>query len=79
MNMTETNRDGPQMTAELRLALSVQEFVKNYLENSVTTVLAFIVRAPLAVWDPWSLSEPHPCLRVGKLGQNTTSAIFEAP
>lgn len=49
MSVTENNRDSPLMTAELWLALSVQEFVKNYLENSVTTVLAFIVRATLAV------------------------------
>lgn len=61
-------------------ALSVQEFAKNYLlENSAPTAIAFIIRAPLAAQEPWSSSEPHPCLGGGIWGQNTRLATSVAP
>lgn len=59
-------------------ALAGQEFVKNYLlENTVTTAIDFLIRAPLATQEPWSSFEPHPCLRSRKLGQKVRAAFSE--
>lgn len=54
MRVVESSRRSPRRpqptraTAALWPELPDQEFVKNYLlENSVTTIFAFIIRAPL--------------------------------
>lgn len=52
---------------------------KNYLlENSVAAAVAFIIRAPLATREPWSLFEPHPRPRGRRLGQTVRAAFFAA-